>query len=659
MSDPNVPRMSQESLSPCHKRQKTDESQLSLGFRQHPHESQQKRQAASQTSGSSSLTEPSLSTLIGQHGKSASELLGAAYEARYGKPDKDVRSKKSTATATEVRSMKVTNRGCARSGGATSHSGKSQSRRKQCKYESKHRMAALTSSHISEGIGSGTHHEKVTDYSHLPTTSSMNVSSSNQRNPSGKKKSNNPPLFHQNIDVESVLEKLNEKPLKPLDLRPDQVADAKKCSLGNYDRFQNKNYELKWKDDRICNFKKEWFFNRKCLDLGCADGAATILIAINFEPKKITGVDIDFKMISKAVKNMHFLNQMVRKKTSQVIQDPVTVAQKAATIEENDEDKDLQDMVKYENHINEHRDKTKELFNKLSRLPKSFQIKKTHPANWTHSDIESSIFVKPHTDILFKSERASGKMSFSVKSAGHRVAPSIVSDKTIRSDISAMSVISETSRHSDIGDISATEMVKEEEEEEEEERGGSDSKSQNENELVSDVASSIATLEDPAKSERLWNELFRFKSLDISQLEFPKNTQFKCENFLAANGMMNQGEKVEAILCLSVSKWIHLNWGDAGMERLFRSAFAALEEGGVFIFEPQPWSSYKKNTHRDRTLRQNLKKLKLRPQEFTVLLAHIGFVFEEKLKPTILVDSIFKRPIYVYKKPFADASKEL
>ncbi|KAL3915791.1 MAG: hypothetical protein SGPRY_007082, partial [Prymnesium sp.] len=40
--------------------------------------------------------------------------------------------------------------------------------------------------------------------------------------------------------------------------------------------------------------------------------------------------------------------------------------------------------------------------------------------------------------------------------------------------------------------------------------------------------------------------------------------------------------------------WVHLNFGDEGIRTLFSRVFACLRPGGHFIFEPQPWSSYRK-----------------------------------------------------------------
>ena len=52
-------------------------------------------------------------------------------------------------------------------------------------------------------------------------------------------------------------------------------------------------------------------------------------------------------------------------------------------------------------------------------------------------------------------------------------------------------------------------------------------------------------------------------------------------------------ESLDAVLCLSVTKWIQLNWGDAGLKRLFMDVHESLTPGGVFIVEPQPWRSYR------------------------------------------------------------------
>lgn len=129
-----------------------------------------------------------------------------------------------------------------------------------------------------------------------------------------------------------------------------------------------------------------------------------------------------------------------------------------------------------------------------------------------------------------------------------------------------------------------------------------------------------------------------------------QSVSFHCENFV--ENMHGCSEQYETIVCLSVTKWIHLNWGDDGLLTLFVKIWRLLKPGGILLLEPQPWTSYKKNRQVSEASRKNFSRIKLHPDQFRdILLDEIGFrsadTITECLSGTV---AGFDRPIIAFHK---------
>ena len=51
--------------------------------------------------------------------------------------------------------------------------------------------------------------------------------------------------------------------------------------------------------------KKDWFEGKRCLDIGCHQGDLTLMMTILYKPQLMIGVDIDYRLIKGAIKQLH------------------------------------------------------------------------------------------------------------------------------------------------------------------------------------------------------------------------------------------------------------------------------------------------------------------------------------------------------------------
>jgi 7SK snRNA methylphosphate capping enzyme len=170
-----------------------------------------------------------------------------------------------------------------------------------------------------------------------------------------------------------------------LDKFPDILIKDKKYSFGNYNRFYYKKYLEALKDERLGVIKKEWFIGKRCLDIGCNDGTLTLMLAMEYEPKLIEGIDIDYRLIKTAVKNLKYLT---RNNLSETYINNLLLAEQSFRKDNNiveqilnnqeDESVSVQNAL-----VDKVKDKLKEshkmndILNKLKDMPVSFIMPKT------------------------------------------------------------------------------------------------------------------------------------------------------------------------------------------------------------------------------------------------------------------------------------------
>lgn len=139
----------------------------------------------------------------------------------------------------------------------------------------------------------------------------------------------------------------------------------------------------------------------------------------------------------------------------------------------------------------------------------------------------------------------------------------------------------------------------------------------------------------------------------VKDSSFPRNVTFIQGNYVLENDILLDMEQpqFDIILCLSVTKWIHLNWGDEGLKRAFKRMFAQLRPGGSLILEPQSWTSYKRKKNLTETTWKNYKNIKLYPPNFTeYLLSEVGFNKCEVIGSPYNPSKGFQRPIKQFTK---------
>ncbi|KAI8611856.1 S-adenosyl-L-methionine-dependent methyltransferase [Chytriomyces sp. MP71] len=181
-------------------------------------------------------------------------------------------------------------------------------------------------------------------------------------------------------------------------------------------------------------------------------------------------------------------------------------------------------------------------------------------------------------------------------------------------------------------------------------------------------------------------QLMPLPIIALDEMVFPANVSFRLSDFLTeplpTTGA--EADKFDTVLALSITKWIHVRHGDAGLKLFFKKCYSALKRGGCLILEPQPWvgGGYERAASRgvdhvgggaagvlENSREHNgvfssssfgpgagkpgikKSKLELRPDEFpTLLMDEIGFTTCEKLGESPNPAKGFRREVFCFTK---------
>lgn len=120
---------------------------------------------------------------------------------------------------------------------------------------------------------------------------------------------------------------------------------------------------------------------------------------------------------------------------------------------------------------------------------------------------------------------------------------------------------------------------------------------------------------------------------------FPDNIWFFCENYvLSEEDLLKVEEEYDIIFALSITKWVHLNWGDEGIRHFLLRAYRQLRTGGRFVLETASFREYEKHCKKrgnDKPPEEVLNTfagIHFLPEEFTdYLINTVGFSHHEEL----------------------------
>ena len=168
--------------------------------------------------------------------------------------------------------------------------------------------------------------------------------------------------------------------------------------------------------------------------------------------------------------------------------------------------------------------------------------------------------------------------------------------------------------------------------------------------LSSSTAQSTLTIKNDSETS---SESSISSSSHISDTQYPHNISFQCTDIFSD---MLRNTSFDTILCLSVTKWVHLNTGDEGLMKLFNVLYQLCRPGGSVVLEYQPWRSYVNKKSLTTAIKQIFPTIQIKPEMFEQCLLDIGFVIDSRLGPSLEDAKGYSRPILVLLRPLTQTT---
>lgn len=143
---------------------------------------------------------------------------------------------------------------------------------------------------------------------------------------------------------------------------------------------------------------------------------------------------------------------------------------------------------------------------------------------------------------------------------------------------------------------------------------------------------------------------------------YPYNVSFQVCNFLqlplsdpstdSHTPQQKQGfgaQQFDTVLLLSLTKWVHMNFGDDGIRTMFANAKCLLRVGGRLVLEAQKFKAYAKILPQSARFQKVYPTIQLRPELFEdYLIKQLGFMKEGVCQS--LSRDTFKRDLVVFRR---------